>query len=510
MGEEFSRLRGSNKGLAESGISFEIVIGCEIHVALLTPTKAFCACENRHGGAPNTRVCPVCLGLPGAMPVPAREFVERGAVAGLALNGRIASLTRFDRKHFFYPDLPKGYQITQAELPLCAGGFVDLEIPGDSGASRSKRVRLERIHLEEDAGKSLHGNAGATLVDFNRAGVPLVEIVTKPDLRSPEEAALFMREVRDVLRWVGVTDGNLEEGSLRCDANVNLIILADGAEWRTPISEIKNLNSFRAVRDACAYEADRQLAEFQGAAPASRAGFSAGFKRTMGWNPDRGVTVPQREKNSFVDYRFAPEPDILPIRISDTFIARASSRVGELPGGMRRRFMETYGLSRSDATVLTADRVLAEWYDRAARSCADPRKAASWVITEVLAAANARSVSVARLGIGPEHVAELVNALAVNLVSGAQAKEAFAECLKTGKMPRAVIEERGLSQMSDPESLYALVEAVLRENGEAVAAWKNGKTNAAAWLTGQVMKRSGGRANPRAAADGVQKKLAEL
>ncbi|MGL4986722.1 MAG: Asp-tRNA(Asn)/Glu-tRNA(Gln) amidotransferase subunit GatB, partial [Treponemataceae bacterium] len=286
---------------------YEVIIGCEIHCQLTTKTKAFCACENRYGGMPNTRVCPVCLGLPGAMPRVSKGYVELGAVAGHALNCEISSYTKFDRKHYYYPDLVKGYQITQYDLPLCTNGFVHLA--SDSG---EKKVRIERIHLEEDVGKSLHIEGNYSYIDFNRSGTPLIEIVTKPDMTTPEEAALFMQTVQEILRYVDVTQGNLEEGNMRCDANINLKIWEDGKEWRTPISEIKNLNSFRSIRGACTYEIKRQLEEFEN----DRQDYVVGFKRTVGWDEENEQTIVQRTKNSFIDYRFIVEPDIRPFCVS--------------------------------------------------------------------------------------------------------------------------------------------------------------------------------------------------
>ena len=331
---------------------YEIVIGCEIHTQLLTKTKAFCACENRYGGMPDTRVCPVCLGLPGAMPRVSKGYVELGAVAGLALNCDIATYTKFDRKHYFYPALAKGYQITQYDLPLCSDGYVDLPLahfPKDEQIGGEKhrptnfkgedciidnkyrRVRIERIHLEEDVGKSLHLEGKHSYIDYNRCGTPLIEIVTKPDMTSPDEAALFMQTVQEILRYVKVTKGNLEEGNMRCDANINLNVWEDGKLYHTPISEIKNLNSFRAIKDACTYEVQRQLKEFE----EDRQEFNPGFKVTMGWDEAKGVTVVQRTKNSFVDYRFVVEPDIKPFTVSEELVESAAEKVGELPEAKR-------------------------------------------------------------------------------------------------------------------------------------------------------------------------------
>ncbi|WP_439647481.1 Asp-tRNA(Asn)/Glu-tRNA(Gln) amidotransferase subunit GatB [Brucepastera parasyntrophica] len=486
-------------------LSYEIIIGCEIHCELLTKTKAFCSCENRYGGMPNTRVCPVCLGLPGAMPIVSREYVELGTIAGFAFDCEINSFTKFDRKHYFYPDLVKGYQVTQYDIPLCRDGQVMINIAPVNESPRYKKVRIERIHLEEDVGKSLHIEGAHSYIDFNRSGVPLIEIVSKPDMSSPEEAALFMQNIREVLRYIGATDGNLEEGSMRCDANINLKIIEDGKEYRTPISEIKNMNSFKAIRDACHFEVSRQLEEFK----TDRQTYTAGFKRTMGWDDAKGETVIQRTKNSFIDYRFVVEPDIKPFYLSDGFIENAKSKVGERPQEKRDRFRKEYGLSDFDVNTLTADRALAEWFEEAAKKSADPKKTANWILAEVLAVLNEKNIELAGLKITPVHISELVNAVAKNLINSRQAKDVFTEMLETGELPGAVITKHGMAQVSDSGAVEKIVDEVFAENRNAVEDFKNGKTNAAGWLTGQVMKKSKGQANPTLAAELVKKKLSE-
>jgi len=471
-------------GLHKDGdLMYEILIGCEIHCELKTRTKAFCACENRYGGMPNTRVCPVCLGLPGAMPVPSKEFVELGAAAGYAFSCGINRFVTFDRKHYFYPDLVKGYQITQYDIPLCHDGHVMLD---------GKKVRLERIHLEEDVGKSIHREDGRSCIDFNRSGVPLIEIVSKPDLSSPEEAARFMQTVREILRYIGVTDGNLEEGAMRCDANINLKILTNGTEYRTPISEIKNMNSFRSIRDACTYEAGRQLEEFR----SNRQPYTAGFKNTMGWDDAAGRTVIQRTKNSFTDYRFVVEPDIPPVILDDAFLAQARSRVGELPAEKRDRFRREYGLSDSDAQTLTSERELAEWFEDAAKESGDPGKVANWILGELLAVRNDRNIGLSDLPVTPAHIAALVNALGSNIITSRQAKDVFAEMLKTGELPSAIIRKHGMEQMSDTGAIGKIVAEVFAENPAALEDYGKVKTNVVDGLTGQVMKKSWGQANP--------------
>ena len=503
---------------------YEIVIGCEIHTQLLTKTKAFCACENRYGGMPDTRVCPVCLGLPGAMPRVSEGYVELGAVAGQALNCRIARFTKFDRKHYFYPDLAKGYQITQYDIPLCADGYVDLpfihypedERPGGTKCrtvnfkgencivdNRYRRVRIERIHLEEDVGKSLHLEGAHSYIDYNRCGTPLIEIVTKPDMTGPEEAALFMQTVQEILRYVKVTKGNLEEGNMRCDANINLNVWENGTLYHTPISEIKNLNSFRAIKDACTYEAKRQLKEFE----TDRQPFNAGFKVTMGWDEAKGETVVQRTKNSFVDYRFVVEPDIKPFSVSEALIARAKEAVGELPEAKRVRFMKEYSLSSFDAETLTATRELALWFEEAAKKSKSPKRAANLILTELLAVLNEKQETIDFVSITPLHIAELADALESDTITSKQGKAVFEKMLATKKLPSEIIKEEGMEQVNDTGAIEKIVESVLAANPQAVADFKNGKTNALGWLMGQVMKESHGKANPKQATELLKQRL---
>ncbi len=506
---------------------YEIVIGCEIHTQLLTKTKAFCACENRYGGMPDTRVCPVCLGLPGAMPRVSKGYVELGAVAGLALNCDIATYTKFDRKHYFYPDLAKGYQITQYDLPLCTDGFVDLPLrnyPKEERAGGAKcrtknfigedciidgeyrRVRIERIHLEEDVGKSLHLEGAHSYIDYNRSGTPLIEIVTKPDMTSPDEAALFMQTVQEILRYVKVTKGNLEEGNMRCDANINLNVWEDGKLFHTPISEIKNLNSFKAVRDACAYEAKRQLKEFE----EDRKEFNPGFKVTMGWDEAKGETVVQRTKNSFVDYRFVVEPDIKPFTVSAELVEEAAEKVGELPEAKRIRFKTDFALSDFDAETLTSTRELSLWFEQAAERSKNVKKTANLILSELLAVMNEKNIPIEEVGVTPSHIAELSDCLEDNKITSKQGKEVFAEMLSTGKMPLQIIAEKGLEQVSDSGAIEKIVEEVIAANPKAVEAFKSGKTNVKGWLMGQVMKLSQGKADPKQAAALVNAKLSAL
>lgn len=517
---------------SKSGYTAKTVIGCEIHTQLNTKTKAFCACENAYAGMPDTRVCPVCLGLPGAMPRVSREYVEKGAVAGLALNCAIAPFTKFDRKHYFYPDLAKGYQITQFDLPLCTEGFVDLpmahhqksEQPGGEDYSEKnfsgdpciieseghsyRRIRIERIHLEEDVGKSLHLEGEHSYIDYNRSGTPLIEIVTKPDMTSGAEAALFMQTVQEVLRYVGVTKGNLEEGNMRCDANINLTITDDKGEvFHTPISEIKNLNSFKSIRDACAYEEKRQFEEFLSQSMEEKRAFVAGYKVTMGFDDEAGETRVQRTKNSFVDYRFTTEPDIKPFTVSINFISAAKKSVGELPEAKRLRFQNSMGLTPYDSEVLTTNKALSLWFEEAAKGARSPKKVANLIITELLAVLNEKGEEMTDLKIPPAYIRTLADALDAGVITSKQGKAVFSKMLSTGEDPKKIIDSEGMTVTSDIDALQKLVSDVIARNQKAVADYKAGKTNVLGWLMGQVMKESHGKAKADTATELVRKAL---
>ncbi|MCI6892574.1 MAG: Asp-tRNA(Asn)/Glu-tRNA(Gln) amidotransferase subunit GatB, partial [Treponema sp.] len=475
-------------------------------------------------------VCPVCLGLPGAMPRISKGYVELGAVAGQALNCNIARFTKFDRKHYFYPDLAKGYQITQYDVPLCTDGYVDLpfrsfpkdEQPGgskcrpqnfkgqdciiESNGEKYRRVRVERIHLEEDVGKSLHLQGSHSYIDYNRCGTPLIEIVTKPDMTSPDEAALFMQTVQEILRYVKVTNGNLEEGNMRCDANINLNIWEDEKLYHTPISEIKNLNSFKSIREACTYEAQRQLKEFQ----ENRQEFVAGYKNTMNWDEEKGVTQIMRTKNSFVDYRFVVEPDIKPFSVSEELIANALKQVGELPEAKRQRYKKEYGMSDFDVETITSTKDLAMFFEAAATKSKNPKKAVNIILAELLAVLNEKKETINDVEITPAHIAELADALEDGKITSKQGKEVFAEMMATNKMPSVIIKEKGMEVVSDAGEIDKIVQDVIAANPKAVEDFKGGKTNVVGWLMGQVMKQSHGKANPKQATEILNKYLSQL
>ena len=369
-----------------------------------------------------------------------------------------------------------------------------------------RRVRIERIHLEEDVGKSLHLQGAHSYIDYNRSGTPLIEIVTKPDMSSPDEAALFMQTVQEILRYVKVTAGNLEEGNMRCDANINLNVWEDGKLYHTPISEIKNLNSFKAIREACTYEAKRQLEEFQN----DRQEFNAGFKVTMGWDEAKGQTVVQRTKNSFVDYRFVVEPDIKPFSVSDELISRAGGRVGELPEAKRVRLKKDYGLSDFDVETLTSTRELSLWFEEAAKGAKNVKKVANWILAELLAVLNEKNITISEVNITPAHITELVNAIADKKITSAQGKTVFAKMLESGKMPADIIKSEGMESVTDMGAIEAIVDQVIADNPKAVADFKSGKTNVVGWLMGQVMKASKGKANPGVATKLLDEKMAKL
>ncbi len=473
----------------ENGVTYEVIIGCEVHVQLLTKSKAFCACENRFGGIPNTRVCPVCLGLPGALPVVNLALVEGAILAGLALGSRIAEVTKFDRKNYVYPDLPKGYQISQFDMPVCAGGHLDVASEGEV-----RRVGITRVHMEEDAGKNLHLADGSNMsyVDFNRCGTPLLEIVSEPDMRSPEEAVAFVESIREIMRYLEISDCNMEEGSLRCDANINLWIHEGAAKYATPIVEIKNMNSFRAIRSALSFEVGRQIEEWKD----RRLTLEAVGKSTRGYNDETGETVPQRTKEAASDYRYFPEPDLKPISISPSFVDALRARVGELPEAKRERLKSQYGLSDFDAETLVASKPLSAFFEEASAGYREPKRIANWILTEVRSVLNERNVEIGQLPSKPAHIRELLESVDDGTISGKIAKEVFAEMVEGGRAPREIITERGLSQIADEGDLSEIVDRVIAANEKSVADYGAGKDHALKYLMGQVMKESKGKANP--------------
>ncbi|HEY7515169.1 MAG TPA: Asp-tRNA(Asn)/Glu-tRNA(Gln) amidotransferase subunit GatB [Vicinamibacteria bacterium] len=465
---------------------YEPVIGLEVHVQLLTKTKLFCPCRNRFGDEPNTNVCPVCLGLPGALPVLSKDAVTLAIRAALATNCTVHETSIFARKNYFYPDLPKGYQISQYERPLATHGHV--EIPSEGGF---RRVRLARIHMEEDAGKLLHEgfpwSGEKSGVDFNRSGIPLIEIVSEPDMRTSEEAYEYLTALKAVLLYAEVSDGNMEEGSLRCDANVSVRLR--GAEAFGTRAEIKNLNSFRNVARAIDHEVQRQAAIVESGGKV--------VQETRLWNADRAETAAMRSKEEAHDYRYFPEPDLPPLVVTTAWIEEVRRSLPELPADKRRRFVAQYGLPDYDAGVLTLTREIADYYEAAAKESANAKAASNWVMTEVLRKLKEDDRPLASCPVPPKHLGELVKLIDQGTISGKIAKDAFEKMWTSGEGPKAIVEREGLTQVSDEGALEAAIQAVIARSPPQVATYRKGKTGTIGWFVGQVMKETGGRANPQ-------------
>jgi aspartyl-tRNA(Asn)/glutamyl-tRNA(Gln) amidotransferase subunit B len=475
---------------------WEAVISLEVHAQLQTRTKIFCGCSTGFGAAPNSQVCPVCLGLPGALPVLNRQAVDLAIKAALACGCRVQETSVFARKNYFYPDLPKGYQISQYERPLALGG--GLEIPSDGG---TRRVGLTRIHMEEDAGKSLHeGFADSdrrTYVDFNRSGVPLIEIVSEPDMRSAAEAAEFFSRLRAILVWIGVSDGNMEEGSLRCDANVS--IRRVGQTTLGTKAEVKNVNSFRYLEKALEYEIVRQIDLVEGG--------GAVVQETRLWDSGSGRTCSMRSKEEAHDYRYFPEPDLPPLVIREDRIERVRETMPELPEARSRRFTEQYGLPAYDAGVLTQSAALAGYFEAVAGASGNPKAASNWVMGELLRTVNERGQTVADVPLTPSALAGLIALVDRGTISSSIAKSVFAKMYDSGRPADAIVAEEGLAQIGDADALASIVADVVRANTDAVAQYRAGKTQTFGFLVGQVMKGSGGKANPRLASDLLKRAL---
>ncbi len=451
------------------------VIGLEIHVQLATKTKLFCGCSTAYFTAPpNTLTCPVCLGMPGALPVLNKRAVELALRVAIALNARVQEFSRFDRKNYFYPDLPKGYQITQREYPLAVGGSLSFRVEGEA-----RTVRIREMHLEEDAGKLIHTDDGA-LVDMNRCGVPLVEIVTEPDIRSPKEAREFLRALRTLLRHLGVSNADMEKGELRCDANIS--VSTDGK--RGTKTEIKNLNSFRAVERALAAEEERQRELL------SRGGTVE--QVTFGWDEHAGKLVLQRSKEEAHDYRYFPEPDLVPLVVPREWLERVRAGMPELPWEREERLIREYGLSPKEAGVLMEEPARADYFEAVARACGSPQDAAGWVLSEVLRYWKDDSPP-----ISPEALTELIVAVREGKISRTNAKEVLEEAIATGRDPMAIVEEKGLSLLADEEELRRLAQEVIGENPKAVEDFRAGKKGAIGFLVGQAMRKTGGRADAK-------------
>jgi aspartyl-tRNA(Asn)/glutamyl-tRNA(Gln) amidotransferase subunit B len=479
-------------------MKYDVVIGLEVHAQLTTRTKMFCGCPTGFGAAPNTQTCPVCQGMPGTLPVLNRRAVEYGTRTALAFECRINPGCRFARKHYYYPDMPKNFQISQYEEPLAEDGALDVDLPG----GETRRIGIQRLHLEEDVGKLVHEGtletAQASLVDYNRAGVPLMETVSRPEIRSPEEAAAYLRAFRAVLVYLGVNDGNMEEGSLRCDANVSLKP-AGARELGTKV-EIKNLNSFRNVQRALEFEVTRQADALDRGERIAQ--------ETRLWDADGGYTRSMRSKEYAHDYRYFPEPDLVPLKLERDWVEQIRAALPELPRARRQRFVTALGLPPYDAGVLTQSRALAEYYESAVREFPQPKLVSNWVMSELLRELPADDErAIAEAPITPSRLAGLLRLIEDGTISGKIAKTVFERMLATREEARTIVQREGLTQVADAGALEALVDAAIAGNPRAVDDFRKGKTAAAKALVGQVMKASGGKANPAMVSKLVEEKL---
>jgi aspartyl-tRNA(Asn)/glutamyl-tRNA(Gln) amidotransferase subunit B len=479
---------------------YQTVIGLEVHAQLATRSKMFCGCPTVFGAAPNSQTCPICLGMPGVLPVINRRAVEFAVRTALAIGLRVNAACRFARKHYYYPDMPKNFQISQYEEPLAEDGA--LEIDGPTGP---RRIGIQRLHLEEDVGKLVHEGAfavaQASLVDYNRSGVPLMETVSRPDLRSPEEAAAFLKAFRAVLVYLVVCDGNMEEGSLRCDANISLRP-AGSTELGTKV-EIKNLNSFRNVQRALEYEVDRQTKALQAGGRI--------VQETRLFDADRGVTRSMRSKEYAHDYRYFPEPDLVPLQLDPAWIESIRAALPELPRARRQRFVSRYGLPAYDAEILTQSRALAEYYEAAVRAHDNPKAISNWIMSELLRELDGDDEgALTRAPVSPVNLAALVRLIDAGTISGKIAKDVLARMLVSGDDPATIVRREGLTQVADAGAIEILVDRAIAANPKAVADFKAGKTAASKALVGQVMKASAGRANPGLVDRLVQEKLSRM
>ncbi|HDN80771.1 MAG TPA: Asp-tRNA(Asn)/Glu-tRNA(Gln) amidotransferase subunit GatB [Chloroflexi bacterium] len=476
-------------------MEYEAVIGMEVHVQLLTKSKMFCSCSAEAFGAePNTHVCPVCLGMPGSLPVINRKAVEYTIMAGLALNCQIAEFAKFDRKNYFYPDLPKGYQISQYDLPIATNGW--LEIETENG---HKRIRIRRVHLEEDTAKLFH-MGDYTLVDFNRAGIPLLEIVSEPDMSTPEEARQYLIKLRTILRYLGISTADMEKGAMRCEANVSL--RPKGSKELGTRVEIKNINSFRFVKQALEYEIERQRKLLEQGRSVEQI--------TVGWDDQRNITVVQRTKEYAHDYRYFPEPDLPPLVISREWVEEIRARLPELPDARRERFQQQYGLSPAEARVLTAEKEPADYFEACVALYPEPKKLANWITGEFFRLLRDTGTSFEDVKVSPEKLVKLLRLVDEGTINQNTAKAVLREMFETGEDPQKIVEKKGLSRITDTAYIQSVIEEVLDANPDALQRYLGGKESTFGFFMGQVMKATKGRADPKLASKLLREKLTEL
>lgn len=481
-------------------MKYEAVIGLEVHTELQTSTKIFCSCRTSFGADPNTNVCPVCLGLPGVLPVLNKKVLEYAVRAGLALNCEISRFSKFDRKNYYYPDLPKNFQTSQFDLPICEHGYLDVEVDGEK-----RRIRITRAHMEEDAGKLVHHGTSITdsdysLVDYNRTGTPLLEIVSEPDMRSAKEAVAYMEKMRAILQYVGISDCRMEEGSLRCDANVS--VRPVGQKELGTKTEIKNINSFKGVERAIEYEAMRQAELLEDGGKV--------VQETRTWDEKEGVTKSMRTKEEANDYRYFPEPDLVPFTVSDEYIENIRKSLPELPDARKERYMKEFGLSSEDAVFMTNDKATADYFEAAVAAGADPKAAVNWLMGEFASQLSTDGIEIDKAPVSAENLAALLKLISKGTISGKIAKKVFATMWKEGGNPDDIVKAQGLVQISDTAELSKLVDEVVGNNPKAVEDFKAGKKKAVGALVGQIMKATKGKANPRVINELLNKKLQSL
>ena len=473
-------------------MSYELVVGLEVHCQLNTNSKAFCGCSTEFGKPANTNVCPVCLALPGALPVLNRRVVEDAVKLGLATDCTIARQSILARKNYFYPDLPKGYQISQYEEPVCSEGVVHVDT--DEGR---RDIRLVRIHVEEDAGKSIHDIGDDTFIDVNRCGVPLLEIVSYPDIRSSREASAYLQKLRQIVKYLGISDGNMEEGSLRCDANVSVRL--KGAEEYGTRTEVKNMNSFKSVEKAIEYEAQRHIDVLEGGGTI--------VQETRLWDADKLETRSMRGKEFAHDYRYFPDPDLVPVQVDDEMLEQLKLELPEFPEARAERFVQEFGIPEYDAGVLTAEREVADYFEETVRYCGDAKSASNWVMGEVLRTLKEKNIPVASFSVSPERLGGLIGLIADGKISNTIAKQVFERMLETGDDPEVIVEKEGLAQVSDTAEIEKVAQEIIDANPGQVDQYRSGKTRIFGFFVGQCMKAMKGKANPVVVNEILKKKL---
>lgn len=467
-------------------MNYEAVIGLEVHVQISTKSKIFCSCSTNFGAEPNSNVCPVCLGMPGVLPVLNKKALEYAITAGVALNCEIQERSIFARKNYFYPDLPKGYQISQYDLPLCLNGKLQIEVAGIA-----KEIGITRIHMEEDAGKSIHGenigDSASTYVDLNRTGVPLIEIVSEPDIRSGEEAKAYLQKLKAILQYAGISDCNMEEGSLRCDANIS--IRPEGQKEFGTKTEVKNMNSFKNVQKAIEYEIKRQKQAIEDG--------GAIVQETRLWNPEKNITVSMRSKEEAHDYRYFPDPDLIPVIVNESWVKDIQASLPELPDEKKERFIDEYKLPKYDAEVLTSVKSYAEYFEMCTKYYNNPKIVANWIMSEMLREVNEKNCDIFELSITPEKLAKLLQLIDNGTISGKIAKDVFEEMLRSGDYPEKIVKAKNLSQISDTSELEQIILKIFDEHPKELERFRSGEKKLQGFFVGQIMKKTGGKANPK-------------